>query len=61
MGSLNEYARRLPAVEKVLQSGGSDADLQAALKKEITPITDLRSDAEYRFDVTYNLIKALGE
>ncbi len=61
VGSLNEYARRLPAVEKVLQSGGSDADLQAALKKEITPITDLRSDAEYRFDVTYNLIKALGE
>jgi len=61
VGSLNEYARRLPQVEKVLLSGGSDAELQAALKKEITPITDLRSDAEYRFDVTYNLIKALGE
>ncbi len=61
VGSLNEYARRLPKVEKVLLSGGSDSEMKAALQKEITPITDLRSDADYRFDVTYNLIKALGE
>ncbi len=61
VGSLNEYARRLVAVEKVLLGGGNDAELKAALQKEITPITDLRSDADYRFDVTYNLIKALGE
>ena len=59
VGSLNEYARRLPKAEKVLLDGGSDDELMKALKEEITPITDLRSDAEYRFDVAYNLINSL--
>jgi len=61
VGSLNEYPRRLTLVEKCIKDGKtSHSDLEKALKQEITPITDLRSDASYRFDVCLNLIKSLA-
>lgn len=40
----------------VLSSGGSIADAQAALLREIAPIDDVRSAAEYRAGVAANLL-----
>lgn len=59
-GSLNEYPRRLYNVEKFLSAhpdGYNDNDLMSALKKDITPITDFRSDKEYRLQVCYNYLQ----
>ncbi len=60
VGSLNEYARRLGKLEKFLlnkQRKNIDfAKVKKNLTEEITPITDLRSDKDYRFAVCYNLI-----
>ncbi len=59
-GSLNEYARRLPKTEDYLagkkRSEVSPPELRDILSKEITPISDLRSDSEYRFEVFFNLL-----
>ncbi len=59
-GSLNEYARRLPETESLLTGKSRSEifleDLRDTLSKEITPITDLRSDSEYRFEVFFNLL-----
>jgi CO/xanthine dehydrogenase FAD-binding subunit len=41
----------------VLSQGGSVADAQAALLKEITPIDDIRSTGEYRAKVAANLLE----
>jgi CO/xanthine dehydrogenase FAD-binding subunit len=40
----------------ILQRGGTVADAQAALEKEITPIDDVRSTQEYRARVAANLL-----
>jgi len=65
VGSLNEYARRLPKMENYLLGKTLleiDADeIDEILKQEITPITDLRSDQEYRFRVCANLLKKFGD
>jgi carbon-monoxide dehydrogenase medium subunit len=60
-GSLNEYPRRLPQLEAFL-TGKSVRELDIAamekvLQQEITPISDLRSDKGYRYQVTVNLLK----
>ncbi|MBN1949409.1 MAG: xanthine dehydrogenase family protein subunit M [Candidatus Cloacimonetes bacterium] len=60
-GALNEYPRRLARIEDYLTSRiRSELDwqeIESLLSKEITPITDLRSDSEYRYQVCLNLIK----
>ena len=59
-GSMNEYARRLHETERYLAGKGfAEIDphrLRETLAREITPISDLRSDSEYRFEVFYNLL-----
>ncbi|MCK4340058.1 MAG: FAD binding domain-containing protein, partial [Candidatus Cloacimonetes bacterium] len=61
IGSLNEYPRRLDLIEDyLLNKDLKDIDfkrIRIILKEEITPITDLRSDKDYRFEVCLNLIK----
>lgn len=65
VGSLNEYPRRLDLLENYLTDTQiSDIDfskIENILKQEITPITDLRSDKDYRFEVCLNLIKKFLE
>lgn len=60
VGSLNEYPRRLDKLEEYLTNeiiSELDKDkIDDLLKKEITPITDLRSDEDYRYQVCLNLI-----
>lgn len=60
VGSLNEYPRRLDLLEKYLINKENNeinySEIRDVLNKEITPITDLRSDKEYRFEVCLNLI-----
>lgn len=62
VGSLNEYPRRLPALEALLR-GRDPAEVGAplieeAVRSQITPITDFRSDADYRARVCVDLILA---
>ncbi len=61
VGSLNEYPRRLYKVEEYLKDKPVNeidfSELENQLKKEITPITDLRSDKGYRYQVCVNLIR----
>ena len=61
VGSLNEYARRLPKIEAyLLEKSVTEIDyhkIDEILNQEITPISDLRSDKEYRFHVCANLIR----
>jgi len=60
VGSLNEYPRRLKILESYLinkhYSDIEKDEIQKILLKEITPISDLRSDKNYRFEVCLNLI-----
>jgi CO/xanthine dehydrogenase FAD-binding subunit len=61
VGSLNEYPRRLEKVEEYL-TGKSEKQINMLkvdffLRNEITPISDLRSDKEYRYQVCFNLLK----
>ena len=59
VGSLNEYPRRLIKMEEYL-TGNQNVnitELDEILKQEITPISDLRSDKEYRYQVCLNLIE----
>ncbi|MDO9577010.1 MAG: FAD binding domain-containing protein [Candidatus Cloacimonadales bacterium] len=61
VGSLNEFARRLPKIEAyLLGKTVTEIDynkIDELLNLEITPITDLRSDKEYRYHVCANLIR----
>jgi len=64
-GALNEYPRRLAHVEAltkevpaILLCGWYRDALQEALAGDVSPITDLRSDAEYRFETCLNLLQA---
>ena len=65
VGSLNEYARRLPQLEAYLTGKTKQQinleKLKTILAKEITPISDLRSEKEYRFSVCLNLIRTFVE
>jgi CO/xanthine dehydrogenase FAD-binding subunit len=59
-GSLNEYPRRLYSVEEYFSAHPddyNDNDLMSTLKKDITPITDFRSDKEYRLQVCFNYLR----
>ncbi len=61
VGSLNEFPRRLSKIEDYLLGKTlTEVDylkIEEILTQEITPITDLRSDKEYRFHVCANLIR----
>jgi len=48
---------RLPRTEKHLDSGGAMAEAKAILAREIAPIDDLRSSAEYRRRICENLLE----
>ena len=56
MGSVAPTVRRLLQTEEALGSGASLADAQAILQRDIAPIDDLRSTAEYRRQVAANLL-----
>jgi len=61
VGSLNEYPRRLFKVEEYV-TGKTLLEIdfetvEELLNIEITPISDLRSDKEYRYHVCVNLIR----
>ena len=56
MGSVAPTVRRLMQTEEALGSGASLADAQAILQRDIAPIDDLRSTAEYRRQVAANLL-----
>jgi xanthine dehydrogenase small subunit len=56
MGSVAPTVRRLMQTEEALGSGASLADAQAILQRDIAPIDDLRSTAEYRRQVATNLL-----
>lgn len=62
VGSLNEYPRRLQLLEEFLINKQVDSlkidEISEVLSKEITPISDLRSDKEYRYKVCLNLIRS---
>jgi len=61
VGSLNEYPRRLFKIEEyVIGKTLIEIDFNKVdeyLQQEITPISDLRSDKEYRYHVCVNLIR----
>ncbi|MDP8202692.1 MAG: xanthine dehydrogenase family protein subunit M [Candidatus Tenebribacter burtonii] len=61
VGSLNEYPRRLFKVEEYIMGKTLiEIDFNKVneyLQQEITPISDLRSDKEYRYHVCVNLIR----
>jgi CO/xanthine dehydrogenase FAD-binding subunit len=60
-GSVGPYPLRATATEAVLRGQSLDANLVAkardALAREIRPIADVRSTAEYRLDVAANLLE----
>lgn len=58
VGSLNEYPRRLIKIEQYLSSciAPDSVKVEELLKQEITPISDMRSDKDYRFQVCLNLL-----
>ena len=56
LGSVGPMVVLATGAAKVLADGGSVADAQAALAREITPIDDVRSTAEYRQQVAANLL-----
>ena len=57
LGSVAPTVIRLPRTEAVLAAGGSIAEARETLAREIQPIDDLRSTAEYRRRVCGNLLE----
>jgi CO/xanthine dehydrogenase FAD-binding subunit len=57
MGSVAPTPLRLSQTERALGSGASLAEAQEILQREIAPIDDLRSTAEYRRQVAANLVR----
>jgi CO/xanthine dehydrogenase FAD-binding subunit len=55
-GSVAPTVIRLPRTEEILSSGGTLQAAQAMVREEIAPIDDLRSTAEYRRQVSANLV-----
>ena len=58
VGSVAPTVVLATAAAAVLARGGTVANAQAALRREITPIDDLRSTAAYRLQVAENLLAA---
>jgi CO/xanthine dehydrogenase FAD-binding subunit len=56
LGSVAPTVIRLPETEAMLARGGPIEEARAALEREIRPIDDLRSTAEYRRRVAGNLL-----
>jgi len=56
MGSVAPTPLRLSDTERALGRGASVAEAQEILQREISPIDDLRSTAEYRRQVAANLL-----
>ncbi|MDY6915572.1 MAG: FAD binding domain-containing protein [Candidatus Cloacimonadota bacterium] len=58
VGSLNEYPRRLHKIEDYLNvtTSPDSVKIEELLQQEITPISDMRSDKDYRFQVCLNLL-----
>jgi xanthine dehydrogenase small subunit len=56
LGSVGPTVLRLPQTEAVLAAGGSVHEAQTMLRGEIAPIDDVRSTAEYRREVSANLL-----
>jgi xanthine dehydrogenase small subunit len=56
IGSVAPTVVRLRGTEEALANGASIQDAQAVLMREVTPIDDLRSTAEYRKRVCANLL-----
>lgn len=56
LGSVGPTVVRVSNTEAVLSRGGSLEEAQAALRAEIAPIDDVRSTAEYRREVSVNLL-----
>ena len=56
LGSVAETVVRVPRTESVLSGRGTLEEAQAALRAEIKPIDDIRSTAEYRRQVSANLL-----
>ena len=57
VGSVAPTVIRLAGTERALASGADVDTAMAALRKEVRPIDDLRSTAEYRKRVTENLVR----
>ena len=55
-GSVGPTVVRLRRTERVLSAGGPLKQAQAVLRGEIAPIDDMRSTAEYRLQVSANLL-----
>jgi xanthine dehydrogenase small subunit len=56
LGSVGPTVTRLRRTERVLSAGGPLKQALAVLRGEITPIDDVRSTAEYRREVSANLL-----
>jgi xanthine dehydrogenase small subunit len=57
IGSVAATTVRVPKTEAVLARGGSIDEAVALFEREITPIDDVRSTAEYRRTVAANLLR----
>ena len=57
LGSVAPTVVRLPKTEAVLSAGGSVEEARETLGREIQPIDDIRSTAEYRRRVCQNLLE----
>ena len=55
-GSVGPTVVRLRRTERVLSAGGPLKQAQAVMRGEIAPIDDMRSTAEYRLQVSANLL-----
>jgi xanthine dehydrogenase small subunit len=56
LGSVGPTVVRLPQTEAVLNGRGTLEEAQATLRREITPMDDVRSTADYRRAVSANLL-----
>ncbi|MGH9424187.1 MAG: FAD binding domain-containing protein, partial [Thermoanaerobaculia bacterium] len=56
-GSVAATVVRVPQTENVLASGGSIDDASEVLERELKPIDDVRSTADYRRRVSVNLLR----
>jgi len=57
LGSVGPTVVRLRAAESVLAQGGGAEDAVASLARDIAPIDDIRSTAQYRMRVAENLVR----
>ncbi|MBP7867851.1 MAG: xanthine dehydrogenase family protein subunit M [Acidobacteria bacterium] len=62
-GGVAAFPVRLKSVENLLDGGRAPGldELREALEKDISPITDIRGDAAYKFRVTLNFVREFLE